>query len=152
MPEVAQFWPQDARGWEKLSRRPRGKGMRFDIVWDPAKIARIQKRLEDRDRQQVTSRGALVRDEMPALPNVFPQLSRILDGAAWREHLRPVVFLAVRSQKYGVQETNPVSCTPFIAPASLGRPKMSGSTYQGCGTLGEVDLTSDGVRRMITRS
>jgi hypothetical protein len=72
--------------------------MRFDIVWDPAKIARIQKRLEDRDRQQVTSRGALVRDEMPALPNVFPQLSRILDGAAWREHLRPVVFLAVRSQ------------------------------------------------------
>lgn len=55
--------------------------MRFDIVWDPAKIARSQERLEDRDQQQVTSRGALVRYEMPALPNVFPQLSRILDGS-----------------------------------------------------------------------
>ena len=55
--------------------------MRFDIVSDPAKIARIQKRLADRDQQQMTSRGALVRYEMPALPNIFPQLSRILDGS-----------------------------------------------------------------------
>ena len=55
--------------------------MRFDIVSEPAKIARIQRRLEDRDQQQMTSRGALVRYEMPALPNIFPQLSRILDGS-----------------------------------------------------------------------
>jgi hypothetical protein len=30
----------------------------------------------------MTSRGALVRYEMPALPTAFPQLSRILDGSA----------------------------------------------------------------------
>ena len=35
--------------------------MRFDIVMDPAKSARIQKRLADRDQQQMTSRGTLVR-------------------------------------------------------------------------------------------
>jgi len=55
--------------------------MRFDIVRDPAKIARIQERLVDRDQEQMTSRGTLVRYEMPALPNVFPQLGRILDGS-----------------------------------------------------------------------
>jgi hypothetical protein len=58
--------------------------MRFDIVRDPAKIARIQKRLADRDQQLVTSRGGLVRYEMPALPNGFPRLSRILDSSAHR--------------------------------------------------------------------
>jgi len=47
--------------------------MRFDIVSDPAKIARIQKRLADRDQQQKASRGALVRYELPALlePRAF---------------------------------------------------------------------------------
>jgi hypothetical protein len=58
--------------------------MRFGIVRDPAEIARIQQRLADRDQQQMTSRGVLVRYEMPALPNAFPQLSRILDGSAHR--------------------------------------------------------------------
>jgi hypothetical protein len=58
--------------------------MRFGIVSDPAKIARIQKRLADRDQQLMTSRGSLVRYEMPALPNAFPQLSRILDSSAHR--------------------------------------------------------------------
>jgi hypothetical protein len=58
--------------------------MRFDIVRDPAKIARIQKRLADRDQQLMTSRGALVRYEMPALPNAFPQLGRILESSAHR--------------------------------------------------------------------
>ncbi len=58
--------------------------MRFGIVRDPAKIARIQKRLADRDEQLMTSRGSLVRYEMPALPNAFPQLSRILDSSAHR--------------------------------------------------------------------
>jgi hypothetical protein len=53
--------------------------MRFDIVRDPAKIARIQQRLADRDQQLTSSRGALVRYEMPALPNAFPQLSRVVD-------------------------------------------------------------------------
>ncbi len=58
--------------------------MRFDIVRDPTQIARIQQRLADRDQQLMTSRGALVRYEMPALPNAFPQLSRILDSSAHR--------------------------------------------------------------------
>ena len=58
--------------------------MRFDIVSDPAKIARIQKRLADRDQQQLASRGALVRYELPALPSAFPQLSRILLGSTHR--------------------------------------------------------------------
>jgi len=58
--------------------------MRFDIVSDPAKIARIQKRLADRDQQQKASRGALVRYELPALPSAFPQLGRILDGSTHR--------------------------------------------------------------------
>ena len=56
--------------------------MRFDIVKDPAKVARIQKRLADREQRLMASRGALVRYEMPALPHAFPQLSRILDGSA----------------------------------------------------------------------
>jgi hypothetical protein len=56
--------------------------MRFDIVSDPAQIARIQQRVADRDQRLMISRGALVRYEMPALPNVFPQLSRILDSSA----------------------------------------------------------------------
>ena len=58
--------------------------MRFDIVSDPAKIARIQKRLTDRDQQQMASRGALVRYELPALPSAFPRLGRILDGSTHR--------------------------------------------------------------------
>jgi hypothetical protein len=55
--------------------------MRFNIVADPAKIARIQKRLSERDRKLSTSCGALVRYQTPALPNAFPQLSRILDSS-----------------------------------------------------------------------
>ena len=58
--------------------------MRFDIVRDPAKVARIQKRLADREQRLMASRGTLVRYEMPALPHAFPQLSRILDGSAHR--------------------------------------------------------------------
>jgi hypothetical protein len=58
--------------------------MRFDSVRDPAKIARIQKRLADREAQLMTSRGPLVRYEMPALPNAFPQLARILESSAHR--------------------------------------------------------------------
>ena len=64
--------------------------MRFNIVADPAKIARIQKRLADRDRQLATSCGDLVRYQTPALPNAFPQLSRILDSSA-----RGVEFLGI---------------------------------------------------------
>jgi hypothetical protein len=58
--------------------------MRFDIVRDPAKIARIQKRLAGRDEQLTTSRGALVRYELPALPSAFPQLGRVLESSAYR--------------------------------------------------------------------
>ena len=58
--------------------------MRFDIVSDPEKIARIRKRLADRDQQLTTSRGALVRYEMPALPNAFPRLNRVLHDSPHR--------------------------------------------------------------------
>jgi hypothetical protein len=58
--------------------------MRFDIVRDPAKVARIQKRLADREQRLMASRGALVRYEMPALPHAFPQLSRILESSGYR--------------------------------------------------------------------
>jgi hypothetical protein len=58
--------------------------MRFSIVADPAKIARIQKRLAERDRRLTTSRGALVPYETPTLPDAFPQLGRLLDGSARR--------------------------------------------------------------------
>jgi hypothetical protein len=61
--------------------------MRFDIVRDPAKIARIQKRLAGRDQQLTTSRGALVRYELPALPSAFPQLGRILESSAYRTQI-----------------------------------------------------------------
>lgn len=56
--------------------------MRFRVVRNPARIARIRKRLADRDQQLTASRGALVHYEMPALPNAFPQLTRILDSSA----------------------------------------------------------------------
>lgn len=56
--------------------------MRFNIVADPAKIARIQHRLAERDRQLATSCGTLVRYQAPVLPNAFPRLSRILDSSA----------------------------------------------------------------------
>jgi hypothetical protein len=46
--------------------------MRFDIVRDPAKT-RIQKRLEDRDQQQILVAPSSA--EMPALPNVSPAQS-----------------------------------------------------------------------------
>jgi hypothetical protein len=52
--------------------------MRFDIVSDPVKVARIQKRLANRERRLVAARGALAGYEMPALPNAFPRLSRVL--------------------------------------------------------------------------
>ena len=55
--------------------------MRFDIVSDPVKVARIQKRLADREQRLVVARGALVRYEMPALPTAFPRLSRVLDNS-----------------------------------------------------------------------
>jgi hypothetical protein len=66
--------------------------MRFEIVRDPAKIARLQQRLADRDQQQMTSRGALVRYEMPALPNAFPRLSRVLDSSAHRAQFSGVYY------------------------------------------------------------
>lgn len=56
--------------------------MHFRIVTDPAKIARIQKRLARRDRQLGRARGGLVRYDMPPLPSAFPQLTRILASSA----------------------------------------------------------------------
>ena len=100
--------------------------MRFNIVADPAKIARIQKRLAERDRQLRAPCGALVRYQTPALPNAFPQLSRILDTSARRpeflgihyhieskdrriEHLLPAaeyykfVFRAVADRRFALE-------------------------------------------------
>lgn len=58
--------------------------MRVNIIAEPEKIARIQKRLAERDRQLLSSCGPLVRYQTPALPNAFPQLSRILEGSNHR--------------------------------------------------------------------
>lgn len=57
--------------------------MRFEIVRDPAKIARIRKRLAERDRRLMVSRGPLIRHEMPALPEAFPRLGRVLEESAY---------------------------------------------------------------------
>jgi len=66
--------------------------MRINIIADPTKIARIQKRLAERDRQLLSSRGPLVRYETPALPNAFPQLSRILDGSTQRAEFQGIYY------------------------------------------------------------
>lgn len=58
--------------------------MRFEIVRDPRKVARIQKRLAERYQRLMTSRGDLVRYDSPVLPNAFPRLGRVLDGSAHR--------------------------------------------------------------------
>src|SRR5512134_2428474 len=79
-----------ARPWAK--DRSRRRKMRFDVARDPAKTARIQRRLADRNQQLMISRGALVRYEMPALPNPFPQLSRVLDRSAHQAQFRGVHY------------------------------------------------------------
>jgi len=66
--------------------------MRFNIVADPAKIARIQQRLAERDRQLATSCGTLVRYQAPVLPNAFPRLSRILDSSARRAEFLGIYY------------------------------------------------------------
>lgn len=100
--------------------------MRFTIVSDPAKVARIQQRLAERDQRLMAARGALVGYEIPALPSAFPRLSRALDsslhGAQFsgihyhiRSHHRKIelllpaaeyprfVFRAVADQRYAIE-------------------------------------------------
>jgi hypothetical protein len=55
--------------------------MRFDIERDPVRIAEIQAELADRHSRMMQARGSLLRYDTPSLPNVFPQLSRVLDGS-----------------------------------------------------------------------
>lgn len=82
--------------------------MRFDIVRDPAKIARIQNRLADRNQQLMTSRGVLVRYEMPALPNVFPQLGRVLDRSAHRTQFLGIHY-HIRSKDGMIEQLLPAA-------------------------------------------
>jgi hypothetical protein len=82
--------------------------MRFDIVRDPAQIARIQKRLADREQRLMTSLGALVRYEMPALPNAFPRLSRTLDGSAHRAQFRGIYY-HIRSRAGKIERLIPAT-------------------------------------------
>lgn len=73
--------------------------MRFDIVTDPAKIARIQKRLARREQQLRAARGGLVRYEMPPLPSAFPQLSRILVGSAHEARFSGIHYHVASNQR-----------------------------------------------------
>jgi hypothetical protein len=66
--------------------------MRFEIERDPVRIANIQTELADRHNQMMQSRGALLRYETPSLPNVFPQLSRILDGSSHRSQFLGIYY------------------------------------------------------------
>ena len=82
--------------------------MRFDVVRDSAKIARIQGRLADRNQQLMISRGALVRYETPALPNLFPQLSRILDRSAHQAQFRGLHY-HIRSRDGTIEQLLPAT-------------------------------------------
>lgn len=73
--------------------------MRFTIVRDPTRIARIRERLAHRDEQQRAARGGLVRYQMPPLPNAFPQLSRILDSSAHVAQFVGVYYHIARNQR-----------------------------------------------------
>ena len=101
--------------------------MRFDIVSDPAKIARIQKRLADRDQQQLASRGALVRYELPALPSAFPQLSRILLGSTHRARFFGVHY-HIKSRDGRVERLLPAAEEDGAGPVSCPRPSTTNSS------------------------
>ena len=58
--------------------------MRFDIERDPARIAEIKAELADRHDRMMQARGSLLRYDTPSLPNLFPQLSRMLDSSPHR--------------------------------------------------------------------
>jgi hypothetical protein len=66
--------------------------MRFDIEKDPVRIATIQRGLADRHNQMMQSRGTSLRYETPSLPNVFPQLSRILEGLPHRTQFTGIYY------------------------------------------------------------
>jgi hypothetical protein len=66
--------------------------MRFDIEQDPQRISSIQTELAERHRQMMQSRGALLRYETPALPNVFPRLSRMLPGSQHRAQFQGLYY------------------------------------------------------------
>jgi hypothetical protein len=66
--------------------------MRFDIEKDPVRIATIQRGLADRHNQMMQSRGTFLRYETPSLPNVFPQLSRILEEAPHRTQFSGIYY------------------------------------------------------------
>ena len=58
--------------------------MRFDIERNPARIAEIKAELADRHDRMMQARGSLLRYDTPSLPNLFPQLSRMLDSSPHR--------------------------------------------------------------------
>jgi hypothetical protein len=66
--------------------------MRFDIERDPVRIANIQTELADRHDRMMQSRGAVLRYDTPSLPNVFPQLSRILDGSPHKTQFLDIYY------------------------------------------------------------
>lgn len=66
--------------------------MRFDIERDPVRITNIQTALAARHDQMMQSRGALLRFDTPSLPNLFPQLIRILDGSPHRIQFQDIYY------------------------------------------------------------
>jgi hypothetical protein len=110
--------------------------MRFDIVSDPVKVARIQKRLADRERRLVGARGALVRYEMPALPNAFPRLSRVLDSSPYQARFTGIHY-HIRSRHRKIELLLPAADYPkFVFRAVADRRY---AIELGLGRLGNLE-------------
>jgi hypothetical protein len=91
--------------------------MRFDIERDPVRIANIQHELADRHDQMMRSRGALLRYEPPSLPNVFPRLSRILEGSSHRARFLDIYY-HIESEDGRIERLIPAAeYSKFVFPA-----------------------------------
>lgn len=66
--------------------------MRFNIERDPVRIATIQSTLAERHAQMMRSRGELLCYETPALPNAFPELSRVLEDSPHRTQFSDIYY------------------------------------------------------------
>lgn len=110
--------------------------MRFNIVSDPVKVARIQNRLAERDQRLMAARGALVGYEMPALPSAFPRLSRVLDSSLHGVQFSGIHY-HIRSQHRKIELLLPAAEYPrFVFRAVADRRY---AIELGLGRLGELE-------------
>lgn len=110
--------------------------MRFNIVSDPAKVARIQKRLADRDQRLMAARGALVGYEMPALPNAFPRLNGVLDSSLHGARFAGIHY-HIRSQHRKIELLLPAAEYPGFAFRAVADRRYA--IELGLGRLGELE-------------